>query len=377
MHFFTTHPPTSTSDSVVDDRAPSRAGTVTPVPTATGDGAGADKSSILREPSVAIASNTVLNKQPASDTDDDEPHPAASRGYQLRDNGPTDAGKALSSGNGSPSASDSGYDSPTTASQRRTKAPRQDTSDFQPIPVVWSGDGPTQGTDDHDTRSKDIGNTKRASSLRSFRSHPERDDRSIRTSASGQRTPGERRRRVSLSGGSFKSGAGTVGPNSEPDNVDAFLQRRTTLDASLSKKQKSKIVRAEVKEGRRLAKVIKAEAGSEKRALEIAMKELADIQKMQKAAIKEEARIYSQHAKALRVFHKEELEFLAARAKFEKAQTDLQSHEDARDAAQRHAQEATEMLQEKNREVEWFRAQKAADDRERVTKLGKLSGKAT
>ena len=40
----------------------------------------------------------------------------------------------------------------------------------------------------------------------------------------------------------------------------------------------------------------------------------------------------------------------------------FQAHEDAREAARDHAQQATEMLQEKSREVEWLRAQKAADD---------------
>ena len=40
----------------------------------------------------------------------------------------------------------------------------------------------------------------------------------------------------------------------------------------------------------------------------------------------------------------------------------MQAYEDAREAARDHAREATEMLQEKNREVEWLRAQKAADD---------------
>ena len=34
----------------------------------------------------------------------------------------------------------------------------------------------------------------------------------------------------------------------------------------------------------------------------------------------------------------------------------------AREVAREHASQATEMLQEKNREVEWLRAQKAADD---------------
>ena len=64
----------------------------------------------------------------------------------------------------------------------------------------------------------------------------------------------------------------------------------------------------------------------------------------------------------LRDFRKVELEFLAAKAKYERAQADLQAHEDARDASRSYAQETTEMLQDKNREVEWLRAQKAADD---------------
>lgn len=40
----------------------------------------------------------------------------------------------------------------------------------------------------------------------------------------------------------------------------------------------------------------------------------------------------------------------------------LQAHETAREAAREHARQATEMLQEQNREVEWLRAQKGADD---------------
>lgn len=64
----------------------------------------------------------------------------------------------------------------------------------------------------------------------------------------------------------------------------------------------------------------------------------------------------------MRIFRKEELAFFAARARYERAQADLKAHEDSREAAREHAREATEMLQEKNREVEWLRAQKAADD---------------
>lgn len=45
---------------------------------------------------------------------------------------------------------------------------------------------------------------------------------------------------------------------------------------------------------------------------------------------------------------------------------DVKVYEDTRQASREHAQDATEMLQEKNREIEWLRAQKAADD---VSKL--------
>ena len=78
--------------------------------------------------------------------------------------------------------------------------------------------------------------------------------------------------------------------------------------------------------------------------------------------LQEESKAYNAYSKTLRDFRKAELEFFAARAKYERAQADLQAHEDARDASRSHARETTEMLQEKNREVEWLRAQKAVDD---------------
>ena len=107
---------------------------------------------------------------------------------------------------------------------------------------------------------------------------------------------------------------------------------------------------------------MKEEAKAEKKALEVAVKELAEIQRMQKSSIKEEAKANAAHANALRVFHKEELDYLAAKSKYERAQADLQAYENSREAARDHANEATEMLQDKNREIEWLRAQKHADD---------------
>ena len=135
-----------------------------------------------------------------------------------------------------------------------------------------------------------------------------------------------------------------------------------------------------VKEGKKVAKIIKEEGKAEKQALDEAVKELADLQKLQKSALKvrldpeistvfellttlqEESKTYTAYSKALKEFRKVELEFFAMRAKYERAQADLQAHQDARDASRSYAQEATEMLQDKNREVEWLRAQKSADD---------------
>lgn len=304
----------------------------------------------------------------------------------------------VSTSSGAP-GSDSGYGSPTNQHRRsksmgtsgkapaeraegNTEAAGGDNDDIKPIPILWTDAADGQGQlsrvrSQRTARGEDGGGgyMRRSGSVRSNRSgfavdRDRGDQESIRT------TPSMRRRRIDLSGGSFAGGAGTVGPNSEPEVDDSLSERRVAADAGLSKKQKMRLNKAEVKEGKRVAAVIKLEGKAEQRALEIAIKEMVDIQKMQKASIKEEARTHATHAAALRTYHKEELEFFAARAKYEKAQADLQAFEDSREASRQHAQDATEMLQDKNKEVEWMRAQKATHDHEREAKMLKLSGKA-
>ncbi|KAI0925823.1 hypothetical protein AcV5_008450 [Taiwanofungus camphoratus] len=280
--------------------------------------------------------------------------------------------------------SDSGYDS-TRGRQRERSRSRSSrlSANMKPIPVLWadSHDTPQPSPQPSWLRNLNLDGDsvkKRAASLRSFRTWTDNDrgDRdSVRTTPVGSRFSADRRRRVSLSGGAFASGAGMVGPAATPKLDNGFQNRTTNAEAGLTPRQLSRIKKAEVKEGKRVAKIIKSEAKAEKKALEDATKELADIQKMQRTAVKEESKAYNAHAKVLRTFHREELEFFAARAKYERAQADLQAHEDAREAARSHAREITEMLQEKNREVEWLRAQKVVDDREREAKLRQLSGK--
>ncbi|EKM58345.1 uncharacterized protein PHACADRAFT_252600 [Phanerochaete carnosa HHB-10118-sp] len=219
--------------------------------------------------------------------------------------------------------------------------------------------------------------------MRSFRSsgtgrRDAADGQSMYTTQSGRYTPAQRPRRVSMSGGAFADGAGTVGPAVTPDPAETnlFRSRSVSAESALSNKQRLRISKEEMKQGKRLAKVIQQEAKVEKRALESAVRELAELQKLQKYAVKEEAKTNVAYGHALHKFHQEELVFLAAQAKFERARADLTAHEDAREAAREHAQQATEMLQEKTREVERLRAQKAADDREREAKIRQLKGKA-
>lgn len=74
--------------------------------------------------------------------------------------------------------------------------------------------------------------------------------------------------------------------------------------------------------------------------------------------------------------HAAEVVFLDAQRKLQVAQAELRAKEQALEASRDHAQRITERIQEKNREVELLRAQKAADSREREAKVRRLTGKA-
>ncbi|KAH9838289.1 uncharacterized protein C8Q71DRAFT_750308 [Rhodofomes roseus] len=339
-----------------------------------------------RQPSVAIAPDPVVNRYHENLHEDEE--------QRNDDQKPTGAKlSAISTGTdkrASSPPSDSGYGSsspPTTTRPPERSASRASRSSLKPVPVVWKN-GQPDAAGHPDTDEDTYGDSgldrraRRAASMRSFRTSTTRRDRdgydqeSIRSGAASRYS--ERRRRVSLSGGSFSGGAGTIGPGTTPgrDDTESFLARARTAEAELTPKQKSKIEKSSAKEGKRLSKVLKSEAKAEAKAIEQAIRELADIQKMQKASLKEESRAVATHAKALRTFHKEEQEYLAARARYEKAQAELGAVEDGRDAAREHAREITDMMQEKSREIDWLRAQKAADDRERQAKLVQLTGKS-
>ena len=297
---------------------------------------------------------------------------------------------------------DSGYMSNESRSAngnaRRSSSRASDgDASFAPIPILWT-DAPHRrhaSLMDPSTRDRPSKESpfRRAASLRSFRvTKGDRDGAEERggvetdPSIAGATTVGAvglRRRQTSLMQGSFASGPGMVGPASTPVLDDAFRARSRSADLGLSERQRVKLSKSQIREGKKVAKIIKAEGKAEQKAIEEAVRELGDLQKLQKAAVKvrggpawwlwtctrltgwwpqEESKAYGAYSKTLREFRKAELEFFAARAKYERAQADLQAQEDAREASRAHARETTEMLQEKNREVEWLRAQKAVDD---------------
>ncbi|RDX57274.1 hypothetical protein OH76DRAFT_1334815 [Lentinus brumalis] len=353
-----------------------------------------DGASVTRKPSVGIARDPVIRKIPSDR--DEEASAEADQEDSAEDGADLNHNKSKSSHRRSQSVaitSDSGYDSTSNGNRNPKRSQsRASQRSMQAIPVVWT-DSPRarnqrsleDGDDEDEGEERRVrdSNFRRAASLRSFRSGPrgsnaDLEDRgSIRTTPSmdAGRRSALRRRRASLSNGSFASGPGTVGPAASADLDGAFQTRSRSAELSLTEKQKLKLSKSQIKEGKKVAKIIKAEGKAEQRALEDALKELADLQKLQKNAVKEESKSYNAYSKILREFRKAELEFFAARAKYERAQADLQAHEDAREASRSHAREITEMLQEKNREVEWLRAQKAVDDREREAKVRQLTGK--
>lgn len=209
-----------------------------------------DADDVSRNPPVSIPRDPVVHKpSQGGDGTAEEPH-----NVTIADG---DADKFTSSHR----RSDSGYGS--TANARSPSRASEGNRSMQPIPILWSEsqrarnqsviDGEAYGEEEttyRDGPSKEESPFKRASSLRSFRSAGPRasnidtmERRSIRTAPEGEigRLSSMRRRRISLTGGSFASGAGTVGPASTAMLDDAFHARSRSADLGLTEKQKAKL----------------------------------------------------------------------------------------------------------------------------------------
>lgn len=130
-----------------------------------------------------------------------------------------------------------------------------------------------------------------------------------------------------------------------------------------------------MKDAKLLSKVIKSEGKSQKANLTAFLKELSKIQKAQKQASKDESKAASAHSKATARAHKLHTKFLAAKAAYDNAESDLKARTEYLDFSKKHAQETTADLSMKSRELEELRRAKAVDDREREAKLMQLSQK--
>ena len=226
-----------------------------------------DAAEVTRKPSVGIARDPVIRKSPADGDEEAEGdhQDSAEEGASL------DRNKSKSSHRRSQSVAvtDSGYGSVSNGERdpKRSQS-RASQRSLQAIPVVWTDsprarhhrslDDDEDGEEDEDRfeerRARDS-NFKRAASLRSFRSGPrasnvDYEDRgSIRTTPSmdAGRRSAMRRRRASLSNGSFASGPGTVGPAASPDLDGSFQTRTRSAELSLTEKQKVKLSKQQSK----------------------------------------------------------------------------------------------------------------------------------
>ncbi|TDL25713.1 hypothetical protein BD410DRAFT_784749 [Rickenella mellea] len=180
-----------------------------------------------------------------------------------------------------------------------------------------------------------------------------------------------------ISSGAFSNGPGTTGPASMPQKDDSHHARLATAESGLDDVVKGKITKEELKNAKRMSKIIKNEAKSEKKSFDTALKELAKIQKLQKHAADDENSALKRHARALKAEHKANMKFLAAKQTHEKSEVELRTAVERLDACKDHALKQTELLQQKNREVEEMRSQKAVDDREREARLKELADMKT
>ncbi|KAF9489427.1 hypothetical protein BDN71DRAFT_318543 [Pleurotus eryngii] len=168
------------------------------------------------------------------------------------------------------------------------------------------------------------------------------------------------------------------------DNSQQSLHsREQSADAALTPKQQSQIAKVQRSESKRLSKILKKESKVEKQTLAVKMSELEELIKLQKDAVKREAKAHHSHSSVLSSFQKESTSFHTLRQKFEAAQARLASSEQNVDNARKYLEEAQEgvrnmeeKVREKRMEVEGFKEERNVGEKERVVKMGALSGNA-
>ncbi|PFH53164.1 hypothetical protein AMATHDRAFT_1583 [Amanita thiersii Skay4041] len=178
-----------------------------------------------------------------------------------------------------------------------------------------------------------------------------------------------------VDGSTFIHGAGTTGPAATVGKNTELSRRASMAETSLTPKQKLRILKHELKGGKRLSRIIKKEGKVEKKALEVAIHELAELQDLQEVSVKYEAKAHTAHAKMLASVRRNESEYLAAKTRYDTAVAQLHADAEVLERVREHAREATEQVQVKAREVDGLRSIYSVDEREREQKLVELTGR--
>jgi len=141
--------------------------------------------------------------------------------------------------------------------------------------------------------------------------------------------------------------------------------RAATAESNMSAAAKVKLSKNELKEAKQMQKMLDREQKERDQALKHLMKDLSKLQAVSKSATRDESKATSKHSAAVKLEHKTNKAFLSAQGKHDKAVADLKLRTDNLAKKKEHAAAQASLLEQKTKELEQFRANKAVADRER------------
>jgi len=153
--------------------------------------------------------------------------------------------------------------------------------------------------------------------------------------------------------------------------------RAATAESKMSAAAKVKLNKNELKEAKQLQKMLDREQKERDQALKHLIKELNKLQAVSKSAARDESKATSKHSKAVKLEHTTNKAFVSAQGKHDKAVADLKLRTDNLAKKKEHAATHAATLEQKRKELEQFRANKAVADRERQAKIQALSQNPT
>ncbi|KAG9079455.1 hypothetical protein FS749_008520, partial [Ceratobasidium sp. UAMH 11750] len=114
--------------------------------------------------------------------------------------------------------------------------------------------------------------------------------------------------------GAFGLGPGTSGPAPPKEENAELHTRAATAESALSTSAVQKITAAELKDAKRVSKILKNEQKAEDRSMKTHIRELDKLSAVQRQAAKDEAAAITAHRKAVKIEHKLNMKYLAAKA---------------------------------------------------------------